>query len=697
MNIPNNPNNIDVIKALKNLNAEKLNSSLGSSYVNKVLVTDNEGNISFEDIQTFKNDSKDVKYQYMTNLGEGIHYITSGLSGDITDTNKIYINIDDNHLSINEGAYMLLSSTIQDLKSSYTETLSVIQSTYINSSLYINNSESKYLILDILDIGKMICRLISNGDNYTIEFATLISYIEGYAVSYGTDPNNLIILYDNKSLNGAQKLFFYNAGNDDGIYYRVAGRDTIEDIYITIQGVQYNLIKFIYEFLGQDFETIESNHTTIWSYLSQYIIDNYYNETNTMDINVDMCGIASINFNFENDGSGNYKIKEVIGINHIFGECWVLDSTEIGKLYTSVNDIRLDTTSVSSLSTSNDEAVINSVVRLHKISKTGSYTDLLNTPTNLSQFNNDMNYIVSSTLDDYATTDSINTLMANMNTNTIIPMQTNISNLQTNMNNAETNISNLQTNLSNLQSDVANMVIPTKVSELSNDLGYLVANDIANLATTSYVNTKAETLQNKIDAIVIPTKVSAFNNDAGYLVQTDLANYATINLIPTNTNQLANGAGFITSMNVAYTNKSNTFEAAQTINGNLTVTGNITQAGSSYETHAEKIYTTKDYIILREGATGGLAAGDYAGIEATLYDGTNNGRLAFDSNGIARVGDVGDEEPIATRAETLTDGATVVWDNSALRLISGYTIVTCTTAQYEASSKDGNTIYILTD
>lgn len=49
---------------------------------------------------------------------------------------------------------------------------------------------------------------------------------------------------------------------------------------------------------------------------------------------------------------------------------------------------------------------------------------------------------------------------------------------------------------------------------------------------------------------------------------------------------------------------SSTTNANLTISGDLTIEGNITQNGSTYETHAEQVYTTNDYIYLREGATG---------------------------------------------------------------------------------------------
>ncbi|MBR5174453.1 MAG: hypothetical protein IKW89_00815 [Bacteroidales bacterium] len=100
------------------------------------------------------------------------------------------------------------------------------------------------------------------------------------------------------------------------------------------------------------------------------------------------------------------------------------------------------------------------------------------------------------------------------------------------------------------------------------------------------------------------------------------------------------------------------------INGTLQVNGDIIQQGAAYETHAEKIYTTNDYIYMREGAVGGLASGSYAGFQVIKYDGTNDGRLVIDNTGTARVGDVGDEQPLMTREEDnqLTNGSMLRWD-----------------------------------
>ena len=108
------------------------------------------------------------------------------------------------------------------------------------------------------------------------------------------------------------------------------------------------------------------------------------------------------------------------------------------------------------------------------------------------------------------------------------------------------------------------------------------------------------------------------------------------------------------------------------INGTLQVNGDIIQQGAAYETHAEQVYTTNDYIYMRDGAIAGLGAGDFSGFQVKLYDGVNDGRLVIDNSGTARVGDVGDEEPLLTRDESsdLTDGDSLVWDATGFKAIT---------------------------
>ena len=134
---------------------------------------------------------------------------------------------------------------------------------------------------------------------------------------------------------------------------------------------------------------------------------------------------------------------------------------------------------------------------------------------------------------------------------------------------------------------------------------------------------------------------------------------------PTKTSELTNDSNF------AKTDQNNNFKVSQTINGTLTINGDVVQNGNSYETHAEQVYTKNDEIITRDGAVGGLSEGEYTGIKALLYDGANNGRLGFNASGEARVGDIGDEQPLLTRDEVanLRNGQVLTWDNSQLKAV----------------------------
>ena len=128
--------------------------------------------------------------------------------------------------------------------------------------------------------------------------------------------------------------------------------------------------------------------------------------------------------------------------------------------------------------------------------------------------------------------------------------------------------------------------------------------------------------------------------------------------------------------------------------GNLHIDGDIYQNGSAYETHVEDIYTKNDILTLRDGATVGLAAGEYAGLIAKLYDGSIDGALIFDKDGIARVGDViydkdtntwvhVDAQPLLTREETPVDKSLLYWDADSSRS----TTITGTKAIPEATDK----------
>lgn len=133
---------------------------------------------------------------------------------------------------------------------------------------------------------------------------------------------------------------------------------------------------------------------------------------------------------------------------------------------------------------------------------------------------------------------------------------------------------------------------------------------------------------------------------------------------------------FVEGKNIEFTPSGSDIEIGvvddPVIDGTLTVNGDIIQNGAAYETHAEKVYTTNDYIVMRDGAVGGLAIGDYAGFQVEKYDGTNDGRLVIDRDGVARVGDVGDEQPLLTRSESaqLNNGDLLQWNGTDQKAVS---------------------------
>ena len=113
-----------------------------------------------------------------------------------------------------------------------------------------------------------------------------------------------------------------------------------------------------------------------------------------------------------------------------------------------------------------------------------------------------------------------------------------------------------------------------------------------------------------------------------------------------------------------------------TMNGDLNVNGNIYNQGASYESHMEQVFTENDYIVMRDNAVTGLGSGDFSGFQVKLYDGVNDGRLVIDNSGTARVGDVGDEQPLLTREESadLTDGALLKWDAADQKAVDEGTV-----------------------
>lgn len=152
----------------------------------------------------------------------------------------------------------------------------------------------------------------------------------------------------------------------------------------------------------------------------------------------------------------------------------------------------------------------------------------------------------------------------------------------------------------------------------------------------------------------------------------DLPNPDLTNVVLKTGNQIIDGVKQFNDQVVLAGGMDLTGLGPTTINGDLEVNGDIIQSGAAYETHAEQVFSHNDYIVMRDGAVNSLPAGSYSGLQVKKYDGTNDCRLVVDNQGVARVGDVNDEQPLATRDEVadMTSGALVKWDGVNKKLIT---------------------------
>jgi len=215
-------------------------------------------------------------------------------------------------------------------------------------------------------------------------------------------------------------------------------------------------------------------------------------------------------------------------------------------------------------------------------------------------------------------------------------------------------------------------IFPTNVTEL-----YL-----ATSATNMYVGASTS-------SVLFNGNITV--NDNLYVGEDNSTHYSDIQFLGTN--------GAFNVGTAAY-NKTSTFNGPVGINGTLTINGNIIQNGSTYETHAEKLYTTKDRILTRDGATSSLGAGEISGLEVIKYDGVDNLLFGTDNSGFFKVGEAGSLQILATRNDTMTTNAIPYWNStnnrfdSSTATIVGSTItgsLTGNASGYSGSVKSPNT------
>lgn len=189
----------------------------------------------------------------------------------------------------------------------------------------------------------------------------------------------------------------------------------------------------------------------------------------------------------------------------------------------------LNTNYTSSLSPDGSE-IIKGTIGLHKISKTGKYTDLIGTP-NLDFIPNSEKGVAGGV----ATLDENSKLPTSQLPDGIVTdpnyVHTELTKLNGIESGAEVNaIAGIKTNgdLQPIVNKIVDISIPTKTSQLTNDSGYIdnTVNDLENYykKNETYNQTQVNNLlNNKADKAEIPTKVSELENDKGYISEIPIA------------------------------------------------------------------------------------------------------------------------------------------------------------------------------
>ena len=160
--------------------------------------------------------------------------------------------------------------------------------------------------------------------------------------------------------------------------------------------------------------------------------------------------------------------------------------------------------------------VQNKVIKAYVDGGLSTKADVSSVPTKVSDLTNDAGYITSAGNTTYTLTKSGNTIIltgSDGNKTSVTDANTTYSTLTQAQATAGTSTSGLRISPKVLHDTIQESLptVPTKVSDLTNDSGYI---------TSSALPTKVSDLTNDsgfITASAIPTNVSAFTNDSGYL------------------------------------------------------------------------------------------------------------------------------------------------------------------------------------
>lgn len=148
--------------------------------------------------------------------------------------------------------------------------------------------------------------------------------------------------------------------------------------------------------------------------------------------------------------------------------------------------------------------------------------------------------------------------------------------------------------------------------------------------------------------------------------------YGHVKLVAGDMNGKANADGQVPSLNHTHSQYAELAGAAFT--GNVTIGGNLTVNGTTTTIESTTLAVKDKLIEVASGNTVKLTTP--AGLVVPKYDGTKNGALVFDGDGIAYVGDVtlnangdidvanSDLVALAGRAKTIAGGNLVKWDKA---------------------------------
>ena len=148
--------------------------------------------------------------------------------------------------------------------------------------------------------------------------------------------------------------------------------------------------------------------------------------------------------------------------------------------------------------------------------------------------------------------------------------------------------------------------------------------------------------------------------------------YGHVKLVTGDMNGKANADGQVPSLN--HTHSQYALLSGATFTGNVTIGGNLTVNGTTTTIESTTLAVKDKLIEVASGNTVKLTTP--AGLVVPKYDGTKNGALVFDGDGIAYVGDVtlnangdidvanSDLVALAGRAKTIAGGNLVKWDKA---------------------------------